>query len=156
MKTIHGMEELAAAQGEEIGVTEWQELTQDQIDVFSDATGDHYWIHVDPERAKEGPLGSTVAHGLYTLSLGPAANYALIAFEGFGVQMNYGYEKVRFPAPVPVGSRLRMRLQIGKVQASGVGTRVVLRQTFECEGSDKPACIAEMLLYLAVEPSASR
>lgn len=147
MRTITGMQELVQARGEEIGVTEWQEVAQEDIDAFARTTGDTYWIHTDPERAKDGPMGSTIAHGLYTLALGPAGNDALVAFEGFRMRMNYGYDKVRFPAPVPVGSRVRMRLTIADVRESDGGGQAVFRQTFEREGGDKPVCVADQVIY---------
>src|SRR4051812_22823483 len=101
MRTIQGMDELVAAEGEELGASDWQQVTQGDIDAFAAATGDHYWIHTDPERAKAGPMGSTIAHGLYTLSLGPRFNYGVFEIKGFSMMLNYGYEKVRFISPVP-------------------------------------------------------
>lgn len=142
MRTINGLDELIAAKGEELGVTEWYEVTQAEIDAFAQATGDHYWIHTDPERAAASPLGSTIAHGLYTLSLGPMFTYSLVTFEGFSISLNYGYEKVRFPAPLPVGSRVRMRCELADVETSGSTSRISLRQTFEREGGEKPVCVA--------------
>lgn len=142
MRTIRGLDELLAAKGEDLGVSDWHEVTQARIDAFADATGDHYWIHTDPERAAATPLGSTIAHGLYTLSLGPMFTYSLVAFDGFSMNLNYGYEKVRFPAPLPVGSRVRMHCQLADVETSGSTSRISLRQTFEREGGDKPVCAA--------------
>src|SRR6476660_10568754 len=102
-------EEFKAALGRSYGPTDWLLIEQSRIDQFADATGDHQWIHVDPERAKETPFGGTIAHGLYTLSLGPQFSYALFEIQGVAFGLNYGYNKVRFPAPLPVGSKLRMR-----------------------------------------------
>jgi acyl dehydratase len=148
VRTIRGRGELEAAVGEELGATTWREVTQRDIDAFAAATGDDYWIHVDPERAAATPLGSTVAHGLLTLSLGPAALYELVAFEGFSMAMNYGYGKVRFPAPLPVGARVRMRARLAGVADAGGGAQLTIHQTFEREGHDKPVCVAEMLIWL--------
>src|SRR5215217_8352366 len=109
MRTITGLDELRAAEGQTLGTSEWHEVTQQDIDTFADVTGDHQWIHVDPERARDTPFGGTIAHGLFTLSLGPQFSYSLFSVDGVAFGLNYGYGKVRFPAPVPVGSRLRMR-----------------------------------------------
>jgi acyl dehydratase len=146
MRTIRGIEELAAAEGGELGVSDWHKVTQERIDAFAAATGDTYWIHTDPERAKAGPLGSTVAHGLYTLSLGPRFMYSIVAFEGFSTTLNYGYDKVRFIAPVPVDARVRMRPRLTGVKRVTGGAHAALVQTFEIEGGDKPACVAESIL----------
>jgi acyl dehydratase len=129
--------------GRELGPTEWVEVGQDKIDAFAAVTGDHQWIHVDPERAAESPLGSTIAHGLLTLSLGPAFMEALMSFGGFAHALNYGYEKVRFPAPVPVGSRLRMRAVVADVSEVTGGAQVTMTQTIEREGGDKPVLVAQ-------------
>jgi acyl dehydratase len=143
MLTISGIDELRAKVGEELGVSEWHEVTQDEIDAFADATGDHQWIHVDPERAAETPFGSTIAHGLYTLSLGPRFTFALFTIEGFAFGLNYGYNKVRFPAPLPVDSRLRMRATPASVDDVPGGVQLTITQTFEREGEEKPVCVAE-------------
>jgi acyl dehydratase len=143
MLTISGIDELRAKVGEELGVSEWHEVTQDEIDAFADATGDHQWIHVDPERAAETPFGSTIAHGLYTLSLGPRFTFALFTIEGFAFGLNYGYNKVRFPAPLPVDSRLRMRATLASVDDVPGGVQLTITQTFEREGEEKPVCVAE-------------
>ena len=143
MLTISGIDELRAKVGEELGVSEWHEVTQDEIGAFADATGDHQWIHVDPERAAETPFGSTIAHGLYTLSLGPRFTFALFTIEGFAFGLNYGYNKVRFPAPLPVDSRVRMRATLADVEDVPGGVQLTIKQTFEREGEDKPVCVAE-------------
>jgi acyl dehydratase len=129
--------------GRELGPTEWVDVPQEKIDAFAEVTGDHQWIHVDPERAKDSPLGTTIAHGLLTLSLGPAFMEALMSFEGFAHALNYGYEKVRFPAPVPVGSRLRMRAVVADVSEVSGGAQVTMTQTIEREGGDKPVLVAQ-------------
>jgi acyl dehydratase len=143
MLTITGIDELKAKVGEELGVSEWHEVTQDEIDAFADATGDHQWIHVDPQRAAETPWGSTIAHGLYTLSLGPQFTFALFTIEGFAFGLNYGYNKVRFPAPLPVDSRVRMRATLASVDDVPGGVQLTITQTFEREGEEKPVCVAE-------------
>ena len=107
MRTITGLEELKAAEGETLGTSDWHEVTQKDVDTFADVTGDHQWIHVDVDRAKETPFGGTIAHGYLTLSLGPALNNQVFSLEGFAFALNYGLNKVRFPAPVPVPSKVR-------------------------------------------------
>ena len=111
MRTITGLDELKAAEGETLGTSEWHEVTQEDIDAFADVTGDHQWIHVDPERAKDTPFGGTIAHGYYTLSLAPRFTEQVLALDGFAFAINYGLNKVRFPAPLPVGGRVRMTRQ---------------------------------------------
>jgi acyl dehydratase len=143
MLTISGIDELKAKAGEELGVSEWQEVTQDAIDAFADATGDHQWIHVDPARAAQTPWGSTIAHGLYTLSLGPQFTFAMFTIDGFAFGLNYGYNKVRFPAPLPVNSRVRMRATLSSVDDVPGGVQLTITQTFEREGEEKPVCVAE-------------
>jgi acyl dehydratase len=143
MLTITGVEELKAKVGEELGVSEWHEVTQEAIDAFADATGDHQWIHVDPERAAQTPWGSTIAHGLYTLSIGPKFTFDMFTIEGFAFGLNYGYNKVRFPAPLPVNSRVRMRATLSSVDDVPGGVQLTITQTFEREGEQKPVCVAE-------------
>jgi acyl dehydratase len=143
MRTFNGVEDLKASVGQEIGVTEWHEITQAEIDRFAEATGDHQWIHVDPERAKQTPFGGTIAHGLFTLSLGPKFAYSLYTVENVAFALNYGYEKVRFPAPVPVDSKLRMRATVSAVDDVPGGVQLRVTQTFEVEGTEKPVCVAE-------------
>src|SRR3954466_5305269 len=145
MTTIAGMTGLKAAVGTELGVTDWHEVTQAEVDAFADATGDHQWIHVDPERAARSPLGGTIAHGLFTLSLAPAMTSALLSFEGFAFALNYGYNRVRFPAPLPVGSRVRMRATPPAGEDMPGGAQITIVQTFERKGEDKPVCVAESL-----------
>lgn len=134
--------------GVELGPTEWLEVTQERIDAFAAATGDPQWIHTDPERAAEGPFGTTIAHGFLTLSLCvPLLGELLPPAETMVV--NYGVNRVRFPAPVPSGSRIRGRFRVLGAQESAVGERVTIEATIECEGVDKPVCVAE-LVTLAV------
>jgi acyl dehydratase len=140
---IHGLDELKSKVGEELGVSDWIDVTQEAIDAFADATGDHQWIHVDPERAKDTPFGGTIAHGLYTLSLGPQLSYSLFEVEGVAFGLNYGYNKVRYPAPLPVGSKVRMRATLSSAEDIPGGLQMTVTQTFEREGGDKPVCVAE-------------
>ena len=140
---INGLDDLKSKVGEELGVSEWLEVTQAAIDAFADATGDHQWIHVDPERAKETPFGGTIAHGLYTLSLGPKFSYDLFEVQGVAFGLNYGYNKVRYPAPLPVGSKVRMRATLTAADEIPGGLQMTVTQTFEREGGDKPVCVAE-------------
>ncbi len=137
--------DLAALIGKELGPTEWYEITQERVNAFADATGDHQWIHIDPERAAASPLGSTIAHGLFSLSLGPYLSGRLLAFDGFAHGLNYGYNKVRFPAPVPVGSRIRMRVTVASVNEVAGDVQVTTTQIIEREGSDKPVMVAESI-----------
>ncbi|MFJ8822189.1 MaoC family dehydratase [Streptomyces sp. NPDC102467] len=136
-------DELKAAVGEQLGHTDWVAIEQERIDRFAEATGDHQWIHVDPERAKAGPFGTTIAHGYLTLSLLPLFGPQLIAVEGVKMGVNYGTNKVRFPAPVPVGSRLRATAKITSVDDVPGGVQVSVAFTVEREGGEKPVCVAE-------------
>jgi acyl dehydratase len=148
MLTITGIDELKAKVGEELGVSDWHEVTQDDINAFADATGDHQWIHVDAERAAQTPFGGTIAHGLYTLSLGPLMTYEAYSLEGFAFGLNYGYDRVRFPAPLPVDSKVRMRATLTSVDEVPGGIQMKVTQTFEIEGGEKPVCVAEQLVRL--------
>ena len=143
--TITGIDELNAHVGQELGVSDWYEVTQDVIDRFAEVTQDFQWIHVDVEKAKETPFVGTIAHGLFTLSLGPKFSYEILDIQGFAFGVNYGYDKVRFPAPLPVGSKVRMRATLTKVDEVPGGVQFTVTQTFEREGSDKPVCVAESL-----------
>ncbi|MGW1890959.1 MaoC family dehydratase [Streptomyces sp. NPDC002004] len=136
-------DELRAAVGEPMGPSDWLEIDQKRIDLFADATGDHQWIHVDPEKAAAGPFGTTIAHGYLTLSLLPALVPQVMRVEGMRMGINYGTEKVRFPAPVPVGSRLRATAVLKDVTEAGGGVQVTAAVTVEREGGDKPVCVAE-------------
>jgi acyl dehydratase len=143
--TIFSQETLPALIGQTIGPGDWTEVTQDRINEFARATGDDQWIHVDVERAKAGPFGTTVAHGLLTLSMISVLNKGLFTFEGFKMGVNYGYEKIRFPAPVPVGSRLRVSAKIIDFAPAGATFQTVVEFAVEIEGGNKPACIAQMV-----------
>jgi len=145
MRTFNSLTELAACAGQEIVVTDWFTVTQRHIDQFADATGDHQWIHVDPERAKTGPFGATIAHGYLTLSLLAGLSTGSLKINGVRMGINYGLNKVRFMAPVPVGSRLRARMTLLEAAPIDGGLQLTWRSTIEREGSDKPVCVAEPL-----------
>jgi acyl dehydratase len=149
----HGIEDLRALKDQVVGPSQWREVTQDMVDRFADLTGDHQWIHVDVERAKvESPFGTTVAHGNLTLSLIDGLRLDLTEWSGFKLGVNYGWNKVRFPAPVPVGVRLRCYAQIVDVSDVGDGWhQVVTRFTVEIEGSEKPACVADSVGRVLVD-----
>jgi acyl dehydratase len=142
-RVFASIDELRAAVGEQLGWTDWQEIEQKRIDQFAEATGDHQWIHVDPERAASGPFGTTIAHGFLTLSLIPALTPQLFQVEGVKMGVNYGVNKVRFPAPVPVGSRLRATAVVAELTEVSGGVQMVTRVTIEREGGEKPVCVAE-------------
>ena len=145
MLTLNGLDEVKARVGEELGVSDWHEVTQEDINRFAEVTGDDYWIHTDVERAKSGPFGGTIAHGYYTLSLAPMFSYRLFSFSGFAFGVNYGVNRVRFPAPMPVGDRVRMRAKLASVEEIAGGAQITTELTFEREGGDKPVCVAESL-----------
>jgi acyl dehydratase len=142
-RVFASLDDLREAVGEQLGWTDWLEVDQRRIDLFAEATGDHQWIHVDPGRAADGPFGTTIAHGYLTLSLIPALTPRLFLVEGVTMGVNYGVNKVRFPAPVPVGSRLRATAVIADVTEAGGGVQLVTKVTIEREGGDKPVCVAE-------------
>lgn len=148
MRTFTTFEQLSAAVGEDLGTTQWLEMTQDRVDAFADATDDHQWIHVDVERAKAGPFGGTIAHGYLTLSLIPRFMPELFTLETPGPRLNYGVNKARFPHPVRVGDRIRARAQIVSVVEVPAGRQLVTRYTIEIEGQPKPACVAETVALL--------
>ena len=148
MITINELDELRGRTGEELGVSEWHDVTQDAIDEFARLTGDDQWIHVDPVRARQTPFGGTIAHGYYTLSLHPMFSAQLIAYEGFAFAVNYGFNRVRFPAPLPVGNRVRMRMELVAVDDVLGGAQITTKLTFEGEGALKPVCVAESLSRL--------
>jgi acyl dehydratase len=142
---IDRLESLAQRVGEEIAVGEWITVDQGMIDDFARATGDHQWIHVDPVRAASGPFGATIAHGFLTLSLLPRMAESAITFDDVRMGLNYGLNKVRFPAPVPVGSRLRGRFRLLAYEPLPGGAQVTMEVTMQREGSDKPVCVAESI-----------
>ena len=146
MRTISGLDELRQAEGDDLGTSEWHEVTQKAIDAFADVTGDHQWIHVDPERAKATPFGGTIAHGYYTLSLAPMFTEQIFALQGFAFAVNYGLNKVRFPAPVPIPSKVRAAPKVKEVTDIPGGAQVVFEVSFERDGTEKPVCVAETVV----------
>lgn len=144
-RVINGVEGLKSAVGEHLGYSEYMEITQERVNQFAEATGDHQWIHVDVERAKSGPFGGPIAHGYLTLSLGPALYPTVVRIEGFSMGVNYGANKVRFPSPVPVGARLRLGVKLVQVEEIAGGVQTTMEFTFECEGAPKPSCVAEII-----------
>ena len=142
---IDGIAGLKQRIGDHLGYSEWHQVTQEQVNLFADATGDHQWIHVDIERANAGPFGGPIAHGYLTLSLTPALLSEVLEVSGITMAVNYGLNKLRFPAPVPVGSKVRAGVQLDQVEDVSGGVQVTLATTFEVEGGTKPVCVAEIL-----------
>jgi acyl dehydratase len=145
VRVVPGLAGLEPLVGQELGFSDWLEINQERIQLFADATGDQQWIHVDPLRAAQGPYGKTIAHGYLTLSLMSLLAGQAYEVEGLSMVVNYGLDKVRFPAPVPVGSRIRNRLVLVSLTSSAAGTKALVRHTIELEGSDRPACVAEQI-----------
>ncbi|MGV9661814.1 MaoC family dehydratase [Nocardia niigatensis] len=148
MRVFQGLPELEKAVGTHLGYSDWHTVTQEQIDRFAEATGDHQWIHVDPVRAAAGPFGTTIAHGFLTLSLLPMLTASVYAVEGLSMGVNYGANKVRFPSPVPVGSRLRAGVELVSLTQASMGYQAISRVTVEIDGAAKPACVAESVSLL--------
>ena len=148
MRTFTTFDEVAAAAGEELGTSAWVEITQERVDTFADATGDHQWIHVDAERSAEGPFGGTIAKGYLTLSMVPWLGSEVFALDTPGAKLNYGVNKVRFPNPVRVGKRVRAHVAMGEVTDLPAGKQITLRYTIEIEDEAKPACVAETVVLL--------
>ena len=145
-RIINGSAELKTLVGEHLGYSPWLTVTQESVNMFAEATGDHQWIHVDVERAKkESPFGGPIAHGYLTLSLGPVLAPQVMRVEGIKMGVNYGCEKVRFPSPVPVGAKLRLGAQLTNVEDIPGGAQVYMTFTFECEGAPKPSCVSEII-----------
>jgi len=142
---VRAVEEFEQLAGTHLGYSDWLVVDQQRIDQFADATGDHQWIHVDPGRAATGPFGTTIAHGYLTLSLAPTLLQQVLKVEGMRFGVNYGCNKVRFPAPVPVGSKLRLGAQVVGVEKAGDGVQVTLELTLETDGGSKPACVAQVV-----------
>src|SRR5580658_9799477 len=143
--TIDGIAGLKELVGEHLGYSEWHEVTQEQVNRFAEATGDHQWIHVDVERAKAGPFGGPIAHGFLTLSLAPSLLHEVYAVEGVKMGVNYGLNKLRFPSPVPVGAKVRAGALLKEVTEIDGGAQLVLETTFEVQGAPKPSCVAELV-----------
>lgn len=154
MRILNDRAEIAASSGTELGVSSWIEIHQDRIDMFADATGDRQWIHVDPERAADGPFGATIAHGYLTLSLLPFLGAQVYAFAGDVARVNYGLNKVRFMTPVTVGSKVRNRVTVLEVKEIDRGQQVTLRHQIEIKNKEKPACVAETVTLLVPAASA--
>ena len=144
-RIIDGLSELKTLVGEHLGYSPYVEVTQEMVNTFADATGDHQWIHVDVERAKQGPFGGPIAHGYLTLSLGPMLAPQVFGVSGITMGVNYGAGKIRFPSPVPVGSNLRLGVTLKSVDDIPGGAQVVTDFVFEVEGSEKPSCVAEVI-----------
>ena len=148
MRTFTTFEDITAAVGEDLGASEWLRIEQGRVDAFAEATGDHQWIHVDVEQAASGPFGGTIAHGYLTLSLLPLLGAQVFSLETPGAKLNYGVNKVRFPAPVPVGSRVRAHAKVVDVADVPAGKQVTFGWTIEIEGGAKPGCVAETVVLL--------
>jgi acyl dehydratase len=142
---LHGLEDLKAREGQSVGVSDWTTVRQEDIDTFARLTGDAQWIHTDPERAASGPFGATVQHGFLTLGLSTGLLWSVFTVDGFSVILNYGLNKVRFPAPLRVGSRIRMHVDIAKVTELDGGAEAVYHLTYEVEGEPKPCCVADLV-----------
>jgi len=146
VRVFASISEFESAAGEELGTTDWNEIDQARVDAFADATGDHQWIHTDPERAADGPFGGTIAHGFLTLSMLPVVMNSLYQVEGIRMAVNYGLDKVRFPAPVPVGSKIRGSSRIESTQRLDGAVQGTLVTTIEVDGSDRPACVVHSIV----------
>ncbi|WP_406068828.1 MaoC family dehydratase [Micromonospora sp. NBC_01638] len=149
MQRFHGLDEFEQAVGAHLGYSEWHTVTQQQIDLFAEATGDHQWIHVDQDRAASGPFGATIAHGYLTLSLVPKLVGEIYKVDGLRMGVNYGSNKVRFPSPVPVGSKIRAGAELVALTQGANGAQATVRVTIERDGGDKPVCVAETVSVLA-------
>jgi acyl dehydratase len=145
MLDVSSIEDLRAREGQDLGVSEWHDVTQDAIDAFAETTGDRQWIHIDRERAANSPFGGTIAHGYYTLSLAPRFSEQIMRLDGFALAVNYGLNKGRFPAPLPVGDRVRMTARLDSLEDIPGGAQLVMQLTFERDGGDTPVCVAESL-----------
>ncbi|MFK0108354.1 MaoC family dehydratase [Streptomyces sp. NPDC091217] len=143
--TVNGLDELKKLAGSDLGSSDWIEVTQDRIDTFADATGDHQWIHVDPERAAKGPFGAPIAHGYLTLSLFIPLFTELLDVQGVTTKVNYGLNKVRFPSPVKAGSRIRLTARLTEVEDVPGGVQIAVDGTIEIEGGTKPAAVLQSL-----------
>ncbi|SFV12616.1 MaoC family dehydratase [Pseudoduganella namucuonensis] len=143
--TFESVEQIAAAVGQQLGESDWLTVTQERIQLFADAVGDQQWIHVDPERAREGPFGACIAHGYLTLALASYFMPRIVHIENLRMGVNYGCERVRFPAPVPVGSRIRGRGELTKAEPVDGGVQATIRMTIEIEGNTRPGCVVDTI-----------
>ncbi|WP_244929753.1 MaoC family dehydratase [Nocardioides sp. W7] len=151
MRVFTSFDDVAAAAGEDLGSTDWVTIDQARVDTFAEATGDDQWIHVDVERAKDGPFGATIAHGYLTLSLVPWLGSQIFSLDTPGAKLNYGVNKVRFPNPLLVGKRVRGHAAFGDVTYLPAGKQLIIRYTVEIEGETKPACVAETVVLLLAD-----
>jgi acyl dehydratase len=150
VRTFASLDEFVAAKGEDLGYSEWHEISQEQVNAFADATGDHQWIHVDTERAAAGPFGTTIAHGYLTVSLLPVLMSEIFDVQNLTMGINYGLDRVRFPAPVPVGSKIRAAATLTDVKQTHLGSLAHVRMRIEIQGQSKAACVADTLsLFVA-------
>jgi acyl dehydratase len=154
MTTTMTLAELEGATGRELGTSDWHEITQEQINLFAEATGDHQWIHVDPEAAANGPFGSTVAHGYLTLSMLPMLLSEVISVSDAVIGVNYGTEKIRFTSPVPVGARVRLHAKVARAERRGPSVVWTVGVQVEIEGKEKPALVGEVVYMAAGRPDA--
>ena len=145
MRTFASLAEFVAAKGESLGISDWHKITQEQVNAFADATGDHQWIHVDLERAAIGPFGGTIAHGYLTVSLLPVLSTEIFSIENLTMGINYGLDRVRFPSPVPTGSSIRAEATLTEVKQTHLGSLASIRMRVEIDGQDKAACVADTL-----------
>jgi acyl dehydratase len=145
MRTFASLDEFVAAKGESLGFSEWHKITQEQVNAFADATGDHQWIHVDVDRAASGPFGGTIAHGYLTVSLLPILSMEIFRIENLTMGINYGLDRVRFPSPVPTGSSIRAEATLTDVKQTHLGSLASIRMRIEIEGQEKAACVADTL-----------
>jgi acyl dehydratase len=143
--TVENIDDFHKLVGQHVGYSDWQEITQDRVNLFADATDDHQWIHVDPERAKEGPFGGPIGHGYLTLSLAPVLLNKVVILSNYSSGINYGANKVRFPSPVPVGSELRMGVTVASAEDVPGGVQVVFDLVMEVRDAPKPACVAQVI-----------
>jgi acyl dehydratase len=148
MRVFTTFEELEEAAGSDLGTSDWVTIDQRRVNQFADATGDHQWIHVDTQRAKEGPFGGTIAHGYLTLSLVPWLGSQVFTLRTPGAKLNYGVNRVRFPSPVLVGKRIRLHVKLAQVTDIPTGKQLTVHHTVEIEGEEKPACVAETVVLL--------
>ena len=146
MRVVHGLDEMQTLLGQELGISAWHRVTQDEVNLFAKATHDHQWIHVDPERCtRESPFGGPIAHGYYTIALAPALLAQVLRVDGIKMGVNYGLNKMRLPSPVPVGSNVRLRATLAGYESITGGAAVTIGLSFEVEGQAKPACVAEVI-----------
>jgi len=150
MRTFGSLDEFIAAKGEDLGHSDWHTITQEQVNAFADATGDHQWIHVDVERAASGPFGTTIAHGYLTVSLLPILMTEIFRIENLTMGINYGLDRLRFPAPVPTGSKIRAKATLTETKQTHLGTLAYVKVRIEIEGQEKAACVADTIsLFVA-------